>query len=62
MCLRIRFNGWISITDYSTYSMADGGKANEVVYNRTCTQQTTSGACGCFAYATTVVLGGTLHL
>jgi len=36
------------------------GKRSRVQYNRTCTQQTQSGDCGCFAlaYATTVVLGG----
>lgn len=36
------------------------GKHTRVKYVRTCTQQTKSGDCGCFAlaYATTVVLGG----
>ena len=40
------------------------GKRTRVVYNRTCTQQTKSGDCGCYAlaYAVIIVLGGKLLL
>jgi len=40
------------------------GKRICISYNKTCTQQTLPGDCGCFAlaYATTLVLGGTVLL